>query len=238
MFPYDAALCAAVQPIPQSIPDVVQTLQTIGSVCDDADGLKWFNWLYLQVTEAVRDRIASGGFNDPAWLGQLDVQFACLYFSALKSSLSSQTTCNCWQVLFAGRNQTTAARILFALAGINAHINHDLPKAIVTTCQITGTTPHRGSPHYNDYVAINSTLDVLIDSAKKTLRIGLLGEALPPLSHVEDTIASWNVGASRDLAWQNAEGLWPLRQSPTLESGFMDALDGLATPIGKLLLTA
>jgi hypothetical protein len=48
----------------------------------DGDGLKWFNWLYLQVTQAVEARVASGGFADPAWLAQLDVQFAHLYFSA------------------------------------------------------------------------------------------------------------------------------------------------------------
>jgi hypothetical protein len=31
--------------------------------------------------------------------------------------------------LFASRNQGAIARIQFALAGINAHINHDLRKA-------------------------------------------------------------------------------------------------------------
>jgi hypothetical protein len=44
MFSYDTALLAAVQPAPQSIADV---LQTIDRTCDDGDGLKWFNWLYL-----------------------------------------------------------------------------------------------------------------------------------------------------------------------------------------------
>ena len=80
MFPYDATLLAAVQAAPQSIPDVLQTLQTIGATCVDADGLKWFNWLYLQVTQAVEARVAAGGFTDPAWLAQLDVQFAASLF--------------------------------------------------------------------------------------------------------------------------------------------------------------
>jgi hypothetical protein len=95
MFPYDATLLATVQATPQSISDVLQELQAIDRICVEGDGLKWFNWLYGQVTEAVQARVLSGGFHDPAWLAQLDVQFARLYFSALKSSLSGQTASGC-----------------------------------------------------------------------------------------------------------------------------------------------
>jgi len=236
MFSYDAALLTAVEAPPQSIPDVLQILQTIGATCDDADGLKWFNWLYLQVTQAVETRVASGGFADPAWLAQLDVQFARLYFSALKSSLSSEATSSCWQVLFDSRNQGAIARIQFALAGINAHINHDLAEAIVATCQVTGTTPDPGGAHYGDYTALNSTLDGLVESAKLTLNVRLPGGALPPVSHLEDTLAAWNVSAARESAWQNAEHLWQLRTVPLLATSFLDMLDGLTTVIGKVLL--
>jgi hypothetical protein len=235
MFPYGAALLATVQNTPQSVSDVLQILQTIDVTCVDADGLKWFNWLYLQVTQAVEARVAAGEFTDPAWLAQLDVQFAGLYFSALKSSLSGQTTPGCWRILFDSRNQNAIARIQFALAGINAHINHDLPEAIVATCQVTGTTPDHGGTHYNDYTALNSTLDGLIESAKRTLNVRLPGGALP-ISHLADTIAAWNVSAARESAWQNAEHLWQLRALPPLASGFMDVLDGFTTVIGKALL--
>lgn len=236
MFPYDATLLATVQTAPQSIANVLQTLQTIDATCIDGDGLKWFNWLYLQVTQAVEARVAGGGFSDPAWLAELDVQFASLYFSALKSSLSSAATPSCWQVLFNSRNRGAIARIQFALAGINAHINHDLPEAIVSTCQVTGTTPDRGGTLYNDYTALNSTLDSLIESAKTTLNVRLLGEALPAISHLQDTIAAWSVSAARESAWQNAEHLWQIRDVPLLASSFMDMLDGFTTVIGKALL--
>src|SRR5579863_3026265 len=128
MFPYDAQLAAATQATPQSISDVLQLMQTIDNTCVDEDGLKWFNWLYLEVTQAVETRVAAGGFNDPAWLADLDVQFARLYFGALASALRDQSSPGCWQALFERRNQTAVARIQFALAGINAHINHDLPR--------------------------------------------------------------------------------------------------------------
>jgi hypothetical protein len=76
MFHYDQLLRDTAATRPESIVDVVRTFRTIQAICIDGDGLKWFNWLYLQVTQAVEARIASGGFADPAWLAELDVQFA------------------------------------------------------------------------------------------------------------------------------------------------------------------
>jgi len=214
----------------------MRSMQTIGDTCIDGDGLKWFNWLYLQVTQAVEARVASGGFNDPAWLAELDVQFANLYFSALESALLDQSSPGCWQALFERRNQVAVARIQFALAGINAHINHDLPPAIVATCQVTATSPQHGGKQYQDYTALNSNLDSLIESAKRTLHVRLLGDPLPTVSNLEDTIAAWSVSAAREAAWQNAELLWHLRAVPPLSATFMDTLDGLTTVAGKALL--
>ena len=236
MFSYDSTLLAIVQATPQSVANVLQSLQTIDKTCEDTDGLKWFNWLYLQVTEAVETRVSTGGFADPEWLAELDVQFANLYLSALKSWLSGQATPSCWQVLFDSRNQATLARIQFALAGINAHINHDLAEAIVATSQATGTTPDHGGTHYTDYTSLNSTLDGLIETAKVSLKVDLLGRPLPAISQLEDTIAAWSVSAARESAWQSAEHLWQIRSSPLLTANFLDLLDGLTTVIGKALL--
>jgi hypothetical protein len=210
-------------------------MQTIEGASDDGDGLKWFNWLYLQVTEAAAGRVASAGFADPLWIADLDVQFAKLYFGALGSALSGQPSPGCWQALFGYRHWTAIARIQFALAGINAHINHDLPQAIVSTCQ-GAAGPVHDSPHYHDYTALNTTLDSLVESAKRTLSVRLLGEPLPAVSHLEDMIAAWSVSAARETAWQNAEVLWHLQTIPDLRSNFMDALDGLTTVVGKALL--
>ena len=236
MFPYDPALLAAVRIPPQSVADVLRIMQVIAATCADGDGLKWFNWLYLQVTGAVEARIDSGGFSDAAWLAELDVQFARLYFTALEAALTGQAYPGCWRALFASRDKVAVARIQFALAGINAHINHDLPQAIATTCQITASTPQHGTTHYKDYTALNSTLDSLVELAKKTLHVRLLGDPLPPVSHLEDTIAAWSVLSAREAAWQNSEVLWHLQSVPPLASNFMNGLDGLTTVAGKTLL--
>jgi hypothetical protein len=234
MFPYDAQLAAAAKASPQSIPAVLQLMQTIDATCVDGDGLKWFNHLYLQVTQAVENRVATGGFNNPAWLAELDVQFANLYFSALYAALTGAQCPGCWQALFSCRNQTRIARIQFALAGMNAHINHDLPLAVVSTSKTENTVPQHGTAQYNDYTSINTTLDTLIDAAKQELNVRLLGDPLPPVSHLEDLLAAWNLAAAREQAWTIAECLW--QDSPLAAKIHMDAIDGLTTVIGKALL--
>ncbi|MFC5862709.1 DUF5995 family protein [Acidicapsa dinghuensis] len=236
MFPYDPQLLALLQTPPSTIPQVLGTMQTIDSITVDGDGLKWFNWLYLQVTQSVESRVSAGGFTDPAFLAELDVQFAQLYFTALKNFLLNQPLPECWQVLFASRNDIKLARIQCAFAGVNAHINHDLAFAVDATCKIRGITPQHGSVQYNDFTNLNTTLDSLIDSAKQTLHLRLLGDLLPPVSHVEDTIAGWSMSAARENAWNNSEILWQLTTVPALAQRFGDGLDGVATVIGKALL--
>ncbi|MGO9340513.1 MAG: DUF5995 family protein [Terracidiphilus sp.] len=241
MFPYDPSLLAAVQTTPQSIPDVVQILETIESICADGDGLKWFNWLYLQVTQAVEAGVNASGpgsFTDPAWIAALDVAFANHYFAAIQSSLSTAPTPGCWQALFNLRNQTSLARIQFAMAGMNAHINHDLPQAVLSTCQATSIAPQHGTIQYNDYTALNATLDSLINAAKITLRVRLLGDSIPPVSALDNTLAAWSVAAAREAAWNNAELLFHLADAPLLASAFLGTLDGLTALASKTLLVS
>jgi len=69
--------------------------------------------------------------------------------------------------LFRVRNQPAIARFQFVLAGVNAHINHDLPLAIAATCRVTGTIPRRGTGQYRDDTGLNTTLDSLVDQANR-----------------------------------------------------------------------
>jgi hypothetical protein len=236
MFPYDSALLAAVRTKATTPADVLLLLQTIDATCVDGDGLKWFNWLYLQVTRAIAARVAAGEFVSAQWLLTVEVQFAQLYFTAIGSALSGQPCPGCWLALFASRTRPRVARIQLALAGANAHINHDLPMAIAAASEITRVAPQRPSVQHDDYSALNVTFEKLIATAKQTLHVGLLGEALPPVSHIEDAIAAFDVRVAREHAWTNAELLWHLRHEAALASGLMDTLDGLATVAGKTLL--
>jgi len=208
VFPYDPAILTAVQKTPQDIAGVFEIMQAIDAACDAADGLKWFNWLYMTVTQAIENKVAGGGFNDPTWLTELDVLFAQLYFDALAAELSGGSCPECWSVMFRVRDQPKIARIQFALAGMNAHINHDLPMAIVSTCRATNTIPQHSTPQYDDYTSVNPALDALIDQAKQTLNVRLPGDPLPAVSHLEDLIATWDLATFREKSWDAAQSLW------------------------------
>lgn len=238
MFPYDSQILATVGVAPRSMADVIATMQTIDALCTDLDGLKWFNQLYLQVTEAVRDRsLATGGFRDPAWMAALDVQFSALYFAALRAHLSGGKAPGSWRALFDRRNMMLITRIQFALAGVNAHINRDLPLAIDGTSQAVGIVPSHEIAQYTDYTGLNSTLESLVDAAKVELAVRLPGDALPPVSHLEDRIAAFSVSAAREAAWNNAEMLWALRGIPPVHDRALVTLDGMAAFAGKTLLS-
>lgn len=236
MFPYDPDLLAAVQATPQSIAEVVSIMHTIDSHCINGDGLKWFNLLYMQVTQAVEARVNASGFLNPSWMAALDVGFAGYYFRAIRSSLGGQSTPGCWQALFSRRNQTDLARIQFALAGMNAHINHDLPQAVLALCRADQIEPQHGTTQYTDFTALNTTLDALIDQAKIDMRLRLLGDNLPAIAGLDDTIAAFSMSAAREAAWDNAEILWHVDALLPAFTAYLMSLDGLTAAASEALL--
>lgn len=238
MFPYDPDLLTIVSNTPQTVDDVLATMQTIADTCVDGDGLKWFNWLYHSVTLAVADKIRTGDFENPQWMAGLDVQFARLYFGALRTMLQGQKPPSCWLAFFSRRTDARLVRFQFAMSGINAHINHDLAIALVNTFHAGECAPDRDDPRYRDYTGLNATLESMIDMAKRELNVRLLGEVLPPLARLEDTVAAFGVVAAREAAWRNCEVLWHLQESPQLAGAFLKSLDGLSTVAGKALLVA
>ena len=106
----------------------------------------------------------------------------------------------------------------------------------MAVCQATATPPQHATPQYNDFTALNSTLGSLTEAAKVELNVRLLGEVLPPVSNLENTLASWSLSAAREAAWNNAELLWHLSDEPILSSAFLGTLDGLTAVASKTLM--
>lgn len=229
-------LSAVLAHTPATIDEVVALLEQIEAALPDSDGLTWFNRLYLGVTRAVGERIAAGEFANPAWIGKLDVAFARHYFDAVRTWETGGHPPGCWRALFGRRHDNAIARIQFALAGVNAHINHDLPLALVETMETTGVEPAAGGVPYADYTALNTTLGGMIDSVRDEWMVRLPGDALPAVSHLGDMLATWSLAAAREAAWTNAELLWGVRDIPPVAGRYIDVLDGLATVAGKALL--
>ena len=220
---------------PSTIPDVIAEMQNIDGLLPGGDGLKWFNKLYLMVTEEVDTHPPAGGWNDAPWLTQLDVVFANLYFSAIGKFLNrAQDLPSSWNALFESRFSPGIDRIQFALAGMNAHINHDLAIALLQTNENMGLAPGLDSPEHTDFEHVNGLLEAVLPAALKTLATGILGELAQDTGKIGRFLAIWNVGAARDLAWDFADHLRSLNGlSRTLSLTAQDQLTGV---IGRSLL--
>lgn len=219
---------------PGSIDEVIQLMEKLDSALAPDDGLKWFNLLYLKVTQQVRDTPPQTGWQDPAWLARLDVIFANLYFAALADFLAGKPIPSSWQALFEARERTGIDRIQFALAGMNAHINRDLSFALLRIDDEMHQGFNPNSPQHQDYEHVNSLLEAVLPLALQFLATGILGQIIQDTDKIGKLLAVWNVHVARDLAWDFAEhlrGLSGLRRDFAIMSQ-----DKFTGAIGRILL--
>jgi hypothetical protein len=200
-------------PKPTLIDGVISRMTAIDAALPGSDGLKWFNWLYLLVTNSVKNNPAAANWKDPRWLTRLDVVFADFYFAAIESALKGGSVPKSWQALFEARQKPGIDRIQFALAGMNAHINHDLSLALLQTDSEFGITPGKASPEHDDFEAVNHLLGGVLPVALQTLAAGdgIVGELAQDSGKIGQLLALWDVKAARDLAWDFADHLRNLR---------------------------
>jgi hypothetical protein len=99
-------------------------------------------------------------YADPAFMTQLDVTFANLCFAAADMAGNPAAVPLAWRPLVERRAAVGIESIQFALAGMNAHTNHDLPVAMVSTCAALATSPYAGQ-HFADYQKVDWLLDAL-----------------------------------------------------------------------------
>jgi Family of unknown function (DUF5995) len=208
----------------EPIAGVVARMERIASGLPASDGVARFNDLYLAVTRAVLEETAGGEFEDPVFLSRLDVVFAGLYFDAFDDDAAGRAIGSAWKPLFRARTRRGIAPIQFALAGMNAHINHDLSLALVATMAELGLSPKRGTPQFRDFVRVNALLERVEGEVKARLLDEMLSVADEALGRVDDVLAMWSVARARDAAWTHAQALWELRDEPQLHEAFLDSL--------------
>ena len=85
---------------------------------------------YCRTTTAVGAAIARGMFEDPDWVEAWDVAFADLYLAALDADLGGDGTVpRPWRLAFDA--PASVAPLQHVLLGVNAHVNYDLPQALL-----------------------------------------------------------------------------------------------------------
>jgi hypothetical protein len=183
----------------------------------------------------------------PGFLERLDVAFADLYFTAYAAAGSSTPLpagfpYRAWEPLFEERRKRDVAPIQFALAGMNAHINHDLALGICAVCIERGVRPRVGSPEHRDYQAVNPLIGDAEKAVKGWLMTGVLKDLDRTFRPVDDIVAVWSVERARAAAWTRAEVLWHLRHERAVQEEYVEINDraveltsrALLVPVGVL----
>jgi hypothetical protein len=230
-----------VPPVPPApvttVAEAIARMEAIAAQLPFNDGVACFNRMYLDVTKQVNAELDGGFYQDRAFMTLLDVDFANLYFDAVNQGDDVKAVPQAWRPLFERRSDPNIEEIQFALAGMNAHINHDLPIAMVQTCEKAMTEPDV-YPHHDDYQKV----DVLLDAAEEAIRRSFEDKCEQAvdqrLTAVANFVVNWGINSARDLAWTNAQLLWVVHDNEVAHALFLESLAKATELAGRMLLVA
>lgn len=220
-----------------SMDAVADRMRAFRSLWPEGDGVAVFNQVYLTVTEEIGRRVDGGGFRDRQDAVTLVVRFAERYLAAVDAGAAGGRPPACWRPLFEHRRHPGVRPLQFALAGINAHIGHDLALAVVDACRTLGCEP---AELEGEFEQVGEILVLLEERIREELMPGPdLLEVADPLTHL---LGSWSLERARDGAWLAARSLWHLDQVPSrwgaeLAEEFAERLDRSVGLVGRMLLT-
>ncbi|MGW4701013.1 DUF5995 family protein [Streptomyces sp. NPDC004285] len=215
-----------------AVDPVVDRMRALRSTWHPADGVAVFNRVYLTVTEEIGHAIEAGAFTDRRAAATLDVRFAERYLAAVDAAATGRPAPACWRPLFHYRRHPGVRPLQFALAGINAHIGHDLALAVVDACGILECAP---ADLEDEFDRVGDVLVLLEERIREELMPGPdLLEVADPLTHL---LGCWSLDRARDGAWLAARSLWQLRRLPDLAEEFTERLDRSVGLVGRMLLT-
>lgn len=199
------------------------------------DGLGVFLDVYRRVTERVGQRVVDGTFQDPAFTEELDVRFADLFLDVPEDLAAHRKVSRAWAPLVERRAVPGILPIQFALAGMNAHINHDLALAVVATCTARGVEPDDGSIRA-DFEKVNAVLAEVV----RPIRRAFLDEAVvrhgAAASPIADMVSNFSIDKARDAAWVSALTLWHLQDIGFLERAARETLARSVGLVSRQLL--
>jgi hypothetical protein len=116
--------------VPAGVAQVLEQMQErLDAMPAYAPTTRVFLSTYMRTTTAVGKAILDARFEDPAWVEEWDVVFAQLYLDAYDARRSERVVPRPWQLAFdAPRDLPDLRQVLL---GINAHVNYDLPQALL-----------------------------------------------------------------------------------------------------------
>jgi len=141
-------------------------------------------------------------------------------------------TPHAWNPLFDANDQRGLARLQFALAGMNAHINRDLMRAVVDVYQETQTDPEDDSPEKRDFDRLNP----ILEEVETEVHDWYLKTDAAFFDEVETVLAGWSLRHARETAWNQAQGLWLIRNVESVRDRYLQSIDKFVGFAGRSLL--
>jgi hypothetical protein len=115
-----------------SLDPMIARMQEVGErLVADNDERQHFHGAYLRSTLAVKEDVRRRAFLDPPWAERWGLVFAQLYMKAFDAWERGDETPGPWRVAFEAARDPVITPLRHALLGINAHINYDLPQALI-----------------------------------------------------------------------------------------------------------
>jgi hypothetical protein len=213
-----------------------ERMEAISAPMAPGDGVRSFNELYMAVTSAVGAEFDDGVFEDPVFFAQLAPLFANLYFDAIEADRAKAEVPRVWAPLFKRRMASGVSPLQFAIAGMNAHINHDLSLALVAATQELGYELDVDTPHHRDHMRVNATLARVMQEVKDGLETGIVPVVDMAMGPVDDLVANWSIESARNNAWTQAQTLVALTRLPLVRKNYLLALARTVAFSSRLLL--
>jgi hypothetical protein len=180
------------------------------------DGVAVFNRMYFAVTRHVDDAFDRSVFRAGDFIARLDVVFANHFFAACDANARGDAVPAAWQPLFRHREKPHTHPIQFAMAGMNAHISHDLCLSVIQACHDFGTEPREDTAEHGDYTEVNRVLAVAEQEIKSWFSTGIVATLDDAGGRVDDALAMFGIHMARSAAWDVAETMWALADNPRL----------------------
>jgi len=211
----------AVAPAVNPFDAIAARMEMLAAPMSENDGIRSFNDLYLAVTRAVGIEFANDRFEDPAFFSRLAPIFSNLYFEAVEAATAKRAVPRVWAPLFERRFEPGIAPLQFAIAGMNAHINHDLAVALVAVTKELGYDLDLDSAHHRDHLRVNITLARVMAEVRERFDSRIVPSVEQALCRL-DPIRS--VERARDHAWTQAQFLVALDDEPFIVEQYLLAL--------------
>ena len=172
-----------------TIADVLSTMQSrLETMPAGREPQAEFLGTYRRTTQAVAAAVVTGSFEDPGWVESWDVAFARLYLDALDADLTGVGRVpRPWRLAF--HAPSTTSPLVHVLLGINAHINNDLPRALLAVISDDDfADPRVVDRRRRDHERIDGVLATRVAAEDRNLSQhsarSLLDRALQPLNRV------------------------------------------------------